>query len=83
MDPVEKTCMWLILAMMLITMMVHTLHLRRIETNMTKIHASLTVTPAQLDSALVEATYRLLVERDSTIRNCVKRLGPLDPECGP
>ena len=39
------------------------------------------VTPQQLDSALVEAAYRLLSERDSMIRECVKKLGPLNPEC--
>ena len=40
-------------------------------------------TPQQLDSALVEAAYRLLSERDSVIRECVKKLGPLNPECRP
>ncbi|KKK88197.1 hypothetical protein LCGC14_2745560, partial [marine sediment metagenome] len=43
--------------------------------------ASMSVTPAQLDSALVEAAYRLLSERDSVIRECAKKLGPLNLEC--
>ena len=50
---------------------------------MTTLHNSLLVTPGQVDSALVEAAYRLLSERDSVIRDCVERLGPLNPECRP
>lgn len=41
------------------------------------------VTLAQRDSALVEAAYRLLSERDSVIRECVATRGPLDPRCRP
>ena len=61
--------------------LVLSLAIGRVNDRVTMLQSDLLVTPAQLDSALVEAAYLLLSERDSVIRECAKKLGPLNPEC--
>lgn len=78
MDTMNRAVMWLIAVSMWIMIVV----VGVLNSRVAMLH-NLSVTPQQLDSALVEAAYRLMSERDSVIRECVVRLGPLDPECRP
>ncbi len=72
---------WFVSVMLFFIILVAAGTLQNQVTTLTVRLDSLHVTPQQLDSALVEAAYRLLSERDSTIRECAKKLGPLNPEC--
>lgn len=39
------------------------------------------VTRTQVNNLLETAAYRVMAERDSTVRACVRVHGPLDPKC--
>lgn len=79
----DKTLMTIMSVTLLLTVFALGMLNSKVTLMHNEFHASISVTPAQLDSALVEASYLLLSERDSSIRECAKRLGPLDPECRP
>ena len=53
----------------------------KLDSRMRATHNSLLVTPGQLDSALVEAAYRVMRERDSVMRDCAEKFGPLNQWC--